>query len=85
MASRALLISFGLSSISTPRCPPFTNTVLSLETAALRTTGTRFFCPKGLIPPDVAASQPFGVGGTHHARCFAAKRGSQLFHADCTI
>ena len=29
----------------------FTNTVLSLKTAASSATGTRFLCLKGLIPP----------------------------------
>jgi hypothetical protein len=66
MALSTLQASFGSSCICKPRCPPFRNTLDSLMAASSIAIGTRFFCAKGLIPPNVITSQPFGVGCTHH-------------------
>src|SRR6185503_7735666 len=47
----ASMASCGASSTCNPRWPPLRNTLAWPSAAASIATGTRFFCPKGEMPP----------------------------------
>jgi hypothetical protein len=50
-APAALIRSPGVSSISSPRRPALHSSVASSSAELSSTTGSRFFCPTGEMPP----------------------------------